>query len=119
MQVNKELVRLFMTNILDAHGNVVVMGEEEVLAPVETEEGYIGLSANYGTITLLRPLRLVLNEKGVIPATLFNSKNWARVPLSSSLEMDVHEKLLEMYVEYVNQEFGAGIILPQEKKLII
>lgn len=120
--VNTENVRLFMTQILDGHGNVVVMGEEIIPEVIEsTDNGLIGLAANNGTVELKRPLRLVLNEKGVIPATLFNSKEWARIPVASSLEMNVHEILMNLYVTWVNEEYGEkpSIIMPEEKRIIL
>ncbi len=102
---NTDKIRLFMTSLLDGHGNIVLMGEE--------------VSATDTTIELKHPLRLVINDKGVVPATFFNAKEWIKVPVASCVEMDIHEKIVELYIAYVEDQFGAGIIMPEEKKIIL
>jgi hypothetical protein len=105
--VDKEKVRLFMTNILDGHGNVIVMGEDS------------NSTDNIGIVELIRPMRLVLNEKGVIPATFFNSQEWVKLAVANVIEMNIHAKILELYQTYVQEVFGAGIIMPEEKQIIL
>jgi hypothetical protein len=117
--VNTDNVRQFMTNILDGHGNVIVMGEEVIEPEVASEDGVTMLRGFSNTIELTRPMRLILNEKGVIPATFFNSKEWIKLSAANVIEMNIHEKIMELYLSYVQEVFGAGIIMPEEKKIIL
>lgn len=122
MDIKKEDIRVIIT----ASGAVFVgqeLEKEEAVEPVDSGfngNTMIGVSLKSNKTKLTYPFRFINDQaSGVVSvaAPVFR-EDWIIIDMAGAIECAVNQTVEDLYRKYCQQFFG-GIIMPEEKKIIL